>query len=65
MKKFLKILVLSLIALILVILVGLHIVYHSFSPDDKELQVNEKNLAYFQESYDECRQAFLEQARAN
>ena len=64
MKKFLKILVISLIALTLVILVGLHIAYHSFSPDDKGVQVNEKNLVYFQESYDECRHAFLEQARA-
>ena len=64
MKKFLKILVLSLIALILVILVGLHIAYHSFSPDDAGLKVNETNLAFFQQSYDECRRAFLEQARA-
>jgi len=63
MKKFLRILVLSLISLILVLLVGLHIAYHSFSPDDKGLDVNDTNLAYFQESYDECRQAFLEQAR--
>jgi len=64
MKKVLKILVVSLIALVLVIFVGLHIAYHFFSPNDNEVQVNETNLGYFQDSYDDCRQAFREQARA-
>ncbi len=63
MKKLLKIILFSLLALIMVLLIGLHIAYHSFSPDDKGILVNENNLIYFQESYDECRQAFLDKTR--
>ncbi len=62
MKKILKIILISLLSLILVVLVGLHIAYHSFSPNDKGVEVKEANLAYFQESYEECRQSFLEEA---
>ncbi len=62
MKKILKYLVFGLMAIILVALVGVHISYVTFSPDDKGIPVRGDNLVYFQESYDECRGAFLEEA---
>ncbi len=63
MKKILKITLLSLVTLVVLILAVLHISYHSFSPDDKGVAVEKENLAYFQESYDDCRQAFLAEAK--
>ena len=63
MKKFLKIFLFSMLALIVVALAAVHIAYVSFSPDDKGILVNDENLVYFQESYDDCRQAFLDEAR--
>ena len=63
MKKVLKIILITLLAIIVVALAGLHIAYVSFSPDDKGVEVKEDNLVYFQESYEACRQAFLEEAR--
>jgi hypothetical protein len=62
MKKILKIALFTLLAVIVVALAGLHIAYISFSPNDKGVEVKEDNLVYFQESYDACRQAFLEEA---
>lgn len=62
MKKILKVVLISLLSLILVGLTGLHIAYHSFSSDDKGLEAEEENLVYFQESYEECKQAFLQEA---
>lgn len=62
MKKIVKITLHSLLVIIILGLVTLHISYHSFSPGDKGIPVDEKNLVYFQESYDECRQAFLSEA---
>ena len=43
-------------------LIGLHVAYHSFSSDDKGVEAEEGNLVYFQESYEECRQSFLQEA---
>ncbi len=62
MKKILKVILISLLAIVLLILVGLHIAYHSFAPDDKGVAVDKNNLVYFQESYDDCRKAFLSAA---
>ncbi len=62
MKKILKVILISLLSLILVGLIGLHVAYHSFSSDDKGLEAEEGNLVYFQESYEECRQSFLQEA---
>ena len=63
MKKILKIAEISLLALIVAVLAVLHIVYHSFSPDDKGVTVESENLSYFYNSYDENRQAFLDEAQ--
>ena len=62
MKKVLKIIGFGLLGLILVAFGGLYIAYHTFSPGDKGIPVNEENLVYFQESYDDCRNAFLAEA---
>lgn len=62
MKKFLKYFGLGLLAIIVVAILGIHIVYHSFSPGDEGVVVDQDNLAYFQDTYDECRSAFLEEA---
>jgi hypothetical protein len=63
MKKILKIILLSLLGLILAFFAFVHISYHSFSPGDKGIEVFEANLLYFHESYEECRQAFRDEAR--
>jgi len=62
MKKILTKLLLGLLGIIIVLLLVVHISYATFSPGDKGLTVNDKNLVYFQESYDDCRAAFLEDA---
>ncbi|MFH0759379.1 MAG: M14 family metallopeptidase [Bacteroidota bacterium] len=59
MKKILKYILLSLLAIILLALMGVHIAYVTFSPDDRGIPVAGENLVYFQESYDQCRSAFL------
>ena len=63
MPEILKITLYSLLIIIVIILTGIHISYITFSPNDKGIPVNESNLDYFQDSYDECRQSFLEEAR--
>ncbi len=62
MKKILKIFLYTILVLIIVVLATVHIIYHSFSPDDKGVSMSAPNLVYFQESYDECRQSFLSEA---
>ena len=64
MKKILKVILLSLITIIVVGLFFLHISYHAFSPGDKGVAVDKNNLVYFQESYEDCRQAFLTEAKS-
>lgn len=62
MNKFLKMLLIAIFLILVLGLLGLHIAYTSFSPGDKGIPVNKENLVYFQDSYDECRAAFLEKA---
>jgi len=63
MKKILTKLVLGLLGIIFVLLIVVHISYATFSPGDKGVPVVEENLDYFQESYNDCRAAFLEDVR--
>lgn len=63
MKKFIKIFVFSLLALVLIFFAGIHIIYHTFSPNDNGIVVNESNLIFFNESYEECRGAFRKDAQ--
>ena len=63
MKKILKIFLYSLLVIIFGAIATVHIIFHTYSPDDKGVSVNAPNLVYFQESYDDCRQSFLTEAR--
>lgn len=63
MKKFLRYFLISLLAILLILFVSIHISYHTFSPGDKGITVNESNLVYYNESYEECRQAFRHEAQ--
>ena len=63
MKKILKIFLYTLLFIILGAIATLHIVFHTYSPDDKGVSVDAPNLVYFQESYEECRRSFLTEAR--
>jgi hypothetical protein len=62
-KKFLKIFLFSLLGILLILFVGIHTIYHTFSPDDKGITVIESNLEYFNETYEECRQIFRDEAQ--
>ena len=63
MKKILKISLYGLLILLLVVLTVIHLLYVTFSPDDKGVEVIHSNLIYFQESYDDCRDAYLKEAQ--
>lgn len=63
MKKILKISLYGLLILVLVVLTVIHLLYVTFSPDDKGVEVINSNLVYFQESYDDCRDAYLKEAQ--
>ncbi|MFC2113495.1 M14 family metallopeptidase, partial [Bacteroidota bacterium] len=63
MKKILKITLYSLLGIIVLIFAGLYLSYWMFSPGDKGVTVNEADLVYFQESYNDCRQSFLAEAK--
>ncbi len=62
MKKILRVTLFSLLILVIIALAIVHIIYTTFSPGDKDVPVNASNLAYFQESYGDCRQSFLAEA---
>lgn len=62
MKKFLKIFA---IVLLLLVIGGLGYIYISFnyySPADPDVAVDQSKLAYYYETYDGCRDAFITQA---
>jgi hypothetical protein len=60
MKKALKITLYSLLGIIVLALLGSYISYRSYWPDDPKVQVDSANLVYYNNSYDECREAFLQ-----
>jgi len=59
MKKVLKILLYGLAVLVVGAIIVSYIAYSSFSPSLKGIEPNESDLAYFLDSYDDCRDAFL------
>jgi len=59
MKKFLKIFVLVIILLVAGVLAYTYISFNSYSPADPEVEVDQAKLQYFQNSYSECRNAFV------
>jgi len=64
MKKFLKILAFVFVIIIVGGLGYAYISYNTWSPGKVEADIDETKLEYFQDSYEACRQAFLEQADA-
>ena len=59
MKKALKIMLYALLCIVLVILVGSYIAYSTYWAKDPEFKIDSTNLAYFHDTYDECRTDFL------
>lgn len=62
MKKFLKILAFVTLVIIVGILGYTYVSFNFYSPDDPEVEVDEAKLAYFQNSYNDCRNAFKTEA---
>jgi hypothetical protein len=63
MIKFLGIFVYCLLGLLLILFVSIHFIYHSFSPNDKGIVVDKTNLVFYNDTYEECRQAFRDEAK--
>lgn len=64
MKKFLKIVGWILLVLVVVILGYFYISFNSYSPGEVEAEINEPRLSYFNDSYDQCRADFIQQAES-
>ena len=58
-KRFLRILLISVLSIIAGAVLISYIAYHSFSPESKDASVAESNLEYFQDSYQQARDSFL------
>ena len=59
MKKALKIILYALLGIAIVILIGSYIAYSIYWAKDPEFEVDSTNLAYFHDTYNECRDAFV------
>ena len=59
MRKALKISGYSLLGIIIVAYIFLFIAFNSYEPDRIKIDVSEKALGYFNETYEECRSDFL------
>ncbi len=59
MKKILKILLYSILVIIIGGFVFLYVYYHTYSPERDDVDIVNENLVYYQETYDESRNAFL------
>jgi hypothetical protein len=62
MKKILTFLVATILGIIVLVLGYAYVRFNSFSPGVVEYEVNESRLSYFQDSYDDCRDAFRAKA---
>ena len=62
MKKFLKVVVVVIVLLVAGVLGYTYISFNCYSPADPEVEVDQAKLQYFQDSYDDCRKAFILQA---
>jgi hypothetical protein len=62
MKKFLRILLWSLLTIILAVVVGSTISYNTYWAKDVSTSVDPSNLAFYHENYNDCRAAFLSEA---
>ena len=62
MKKLLKIAGIILIILVVGVLGYTYVSFNYYSPEDPEVEVNATEIAYFRDSWQECREAFREEA---
>lgn len=62
MKKFLKIIVVIIVVLITGVLSYTYVSFNYYSPEDPDVTIEPEKLAYYQNSYEECRSAFISQA---
>lgn len=62
MKKLLKIFVSVFLVLIIGILGYTYFSFNNYSPADPEVEIDQSRLLYFQNSYNDCRKAFILQA---
>ena len=64
MKKLFKGLLTVILALVIIILGYAYFAFNNYAPEDPAVEVKTENLLYFQNSYAECRDAFLKNATA-
>lgn len=60
MKKAIKIALYSILGVLILTLVGSYFSYKNYWADDPVVQVDSSNLAYFHETYNDCRSSFIE-----
>ncbi|WP_372650970.1 M14 family metallopeptidase [Draconibacterium sp.] len=64
MKKFLKVAGIALAVLVVFVLGYAYVSFNSYSPTDPDVTVNKTKLAYYQNSWEDCRAAFRAQANS-
>lgn len=62
MKKFLKITATVIVLIVVGVLSYTYVSLNFYSPEDPDVTIEPAKLVYFQETYDECRDAFRKQA---
>ena len=64
MKKFLKVAGVTIVVLVLLLLGYSYVSFNSYSPADPDVRVDKAKLAYYQNSWEDCRAAFRAQANS-
>ncbi|WP_297098801.1 M14 family metallopeptidase [uncultured Draconibacterium sp.] len=64
MNKFLKIAGITLVALVVLLLGYSYVSFNSYSPTDPDVTVDKTKLGYYQNSWEDCRDAFRAQANS-
>ncbi|MBL7111809.1 MAG: DUF2817 domain-containing protein [Bacteroidales bacterium] len=63
MRKFIRIFLYSVLGIVDAMRVSFYIAYRYIFPGTRDVEVNQANLAYFQENYDDARSEFLSHAK--
>ncbi|WP_163322918.1 M14 family metallopeptidase [Draconibacterium mangrovi] len=64
MKKLLKVAGITIVVLVVFVLGYTYVSFNSYSPTDPDVTVDKAKLAYYQNSWEDCRAAFREQANS-
>ena len=64
MKKILKFIIAIILLLVIVVVGYTYISFNYYSPSDPNVTVDQSKLVYFQDTYNDCRKAFIEQAES-